>query len=66
MAAGDVLAGETAFKLYDTFGFPYDLTEDALRARGFGIDRSGFDAAMAESEGDGARGVEGLGREGFG
>ncbi len=46
MKAGDVLAGETAFKLYDTFGFPYDLTEDALRAQGFGIDRDGFDAAM--------------------
>jgi alanyl-tRNA synthetase len=46
MAAGAVLAGETAFKLYDTFGFPYDLTEDALRAQGYGIDRDGFDAAM--------------------
>jgi alanyl-tRNA synthetase len=46
MTAGDVLAGETAFKLYDTFGFPYDLTEDALRAQGFGIDRAGFDTAM--------------------
>ncbi len=46
MTAGDVLAGETAFKLYDTFGFPYDLTEDALRAQGYGIDRAGFDAAM--------------------
>ena len=48
MAAGDVLAGETAFRLYDTFGFPYDLTEDALRAQGFGVDRAGFDTAMAE------------------
>jgi alanyl-tRNA synthetase len=44
---GATLAGETAFKLYDTFGFPYDLTEDALRARGLGVDRSGFDTAMA-------------------
>ena len=48
MAPGDTLPGETAFKLYDTFGFPYDLTEDALRAQGFGVDRAGFDAAMAE------------------
>ncbi len=46
MAAGDTLSGETAFKLYDTYGFPYDLTEDALRAKGFGIDRAGFDTAM--------------------
>ena len=46
MKAGDVLSGETAFKLYDTFGFPYDLTEDALRAQGFGIDQAGFATAM--------------------
>ena len=50
MAPGATLPGETAFKLYDTFGFPYDLTEDALRAGGFGIDRAGFDAAMAEQK----------------
>ncbi|MEE9434183.1 MAG: alanine--tRNA ligase [Sphingorhabdus sp.] len=46
MASGDILPGETAFKLYDTYGFPYDLTEDALRAQGFGIDHAGFEAAM--------------------
>ena len=45
---GDTLPGRIAFKLYDTFGFPYDLTEDALRDRGIGVDRAGFDAAMAE------------------
>ena len=50
MKPGDTLPGETAFKLYDTFGFPYDLTEDALRAQGFGVDRAGFDAAMAEQK----------------
>ncbi|MES2137643.1 MAG: alanine--tRNA ligase, partial [Pseudomonadota bacterium] len=44
---GGTLAGETAFKLYDTFGFPYDLTEDALRARGLNVDRKGFDTSMA-------------------
>ena len=50
MTAGGSLPGETAFKLYDTFGFPYDLTEDALRARGLGVDREGFDAAMARQK----------------
>lgn len=44
---GGTLPGETAFKLYDTYGFPYDLTEDALRARGLGVAREGFDRAMA-------------------
>jgi alanyl-tRNA synthetase len=47
LGEGAELSGETAFKLYDTYGFPYDLTEDALRARGIGVDRAGFDAAMA-------------------
>ena len=47
MFAGETLPGATAFKLYDTFGFPYDLTEDALRARGLAVDRAGFDEAMA-------------------
>ena len=50
MVAGAELPGETAFKLYDTFGFPYDLTEDALRARGIGVDKPGFDAAMARQK----------------
>ncbi|WP_420608080.1 alanine--tRNA ligase [Novosphingopyxis sp.] len=50
MGEGDELPGATAFKLYDTFGFPYDLTEDALRARGLTVDRVGFDAAMAEQK----------------
>jgi alanyl-tRNA synthetase len=47
LGEGGTLPGETAFKLYDTYGFPYDLTEDALRARGLGVDRAGFDTAMA-------------------
>jgi alanyl-tRNA synthetase len=47
LSKGGTLAGETAFKLYDTYGFPYDLTEDALRARGLNVDRAGFDTAMA-------------------
>ncbi|HKA99698.1 MAG TPA: alanine--tRNA ligase, partial [Methyloceanibacter sp.] len=43
---GATLPGEVAFKLYDTYGFPYDLTEDALKARGIGVDAKGFAAAM--------------------
>ncbi len=50
MGEGGVLPGETAFKLYDTFGFPYDLTEDALRGQGMTVDRAGFDTAMAEQK----------------
>ncbi len=47
---GAALPGETAFKLYDTFGFPLDLTQDALREKGRGVDIAGFDAAMAEQK----------------
>jgi alanyl-tRNA synthetase len=49
---GDTLSGETAFKLYDTYGFPYDLTEDALRGRSIVIDKPGFDAAMGRQKAD--------------
>lgn len=45
-----VLPGEVAFKLYDTFGFPLDLTQDALRAQGITVDTQGFDEAMAEQK----------------
>src|SRR5438309_9316605 len=43
---GDKLKGETAFTLYDTYGFPLDLTQDALKARGIGVDTDAFNAAM--------------------
>jgi alanyl-tRNA synthetase len=46
LPAGGELPGETAFRLYDTYGFPLDLTQDALRARGMTVDVAGFDAAM--------------------
>ena len=46
LVEGDVLDGETAFKLYDTFGFPLDLTQDALRRRGVGVDETGFAEAL--------------------
>ena len=44
---GDVLSGETAFKLYDTYGFPLDLTQDAVRAKGLTVNLDEYDAAMA-------------------
>jgi alanyl-tRNA synthetase len=47
MGPGTTLPGETAFRLYDTYGFPLDLTEDALRAQGLGVDKARFDTAMA-------------------
>ncbi|MCF6231748.1 MAG: alanine--tRNA ligase [Rhodobacteraceae bacterium] len=47
---GAELPGRAAFKLYDTFGFPLDLTQDALREQGRSVDTDGFDAAMAEQK----------------
>ena len=44
-----VLSGDVAFKLYDTYGFPLDLTQDAVRAKGLTVDTDGFDAAMETS-----------------
>ena len=49
---GATLAGDVAFKLYDTYGFPLDLTQDALRARNIDVDTDGFDAAMAQQKAD--------------
>ena len=47
---GDRLQGEVAFKLYDTYGFPLDLTEESLRARGISVDTEGFAAAMQKQK----------------
>lgn len=47
---GANLPGEAAFKLYDTYGFPLDLTQDALREQGRAVDIAGFDSAMAEQK----------------
>ncbi|CAM3083363.1 alanine--tRNA ligase [Paracoccus nototheniae] len=47
---GADLPGEAAFKLYDTFGFPLDLTQDALREKGRAVEVAGFDTAMAEQK----------------
>ncbi len=46
LGAGDVLSGDVAFKLHDTYGFPLDLTQDALRARKIKVDSEAFEAAM--------------------
>ncbi|KIN61028.1 Alanyl-tRNA synthetase [Sulfitobacter noctilucae] len=50
LAEGAELPGAAAFKLYDTYGFPLDLTQDALREQGRNVDTAGFDAAMAEQK----------------
>ena len=50
LGAGGTLPGEVAFKLYDTFGFPLDLTQDALREQGRTVDVAGFETAMAEQK----------------
>ncbi len=47
---GSELPGRAAFKLYDTYGFPLDLTQDALREQGRGVDTAGFETAMAEQK----------------
>jgi alanyl-tRNA synthetase len=49
---GDVFSGETAFKLYDTYGFPLDLTQDALRSRDITVDTAAFAASMAKQKAD--------------
>ena len=50
MDEGAILSGDVAFKLYDTYGFPLDLTADALKPRKIGIDEDGFSAAMEEQK----------------
>ena len=58
---GGVLSGETAFKLYDTYGFPLDLTQDALRARGLAVDVEAFNAAMERQRAEARRAWAGSG-----
>ncbi|MCJ8141897.1 alanine--tRNA ligase [Ancylobacter sp. A5.8] len=52
LSAGAKFSGDTAFKLYDTYGFPLDLTEDALRTRGISVDETAFNAAMERQRAD--------------
>ncbi|WP_082528254.1 alanine--tRNA ligase [Devosia sp. Root105] len=58
---GDMLEGVTAFKLYDTYGFPLDLTQDALRTRGINVDLSGFEDAMARQRAEARKSWAGSG-----
>ena len=61
LGKGDVLPGDVAFKLYDTYGFPLDLTEDALRARGIGVDTKAFNASMEKQKDDARKAWKGSG-----
>ena len=61
---GDTLSGETAFRLYDTYGFPIDLTQDALKAKKIAVDTAGFDAAMARQKAEARKNWAGSGDEG--
>ena len=61
LGKGDKLTGDVAFKLYDTYGFPLDLTQDALKAKGISVDTDGFDAAMAKQRADARKAWAGSG-----
>jgi alanyl-tRNA synthetase len=61
MKPGDTLSGDVAFRLYDTFGFPRDLTEDALRERGMKLDQASFDIAMARQKAEARKAWAGSG-----
>ncbi len=61
LGKGDELAGDIAFKLYDTYGFPLDLTEDALKARGITVDTDGFNEAMKRQKEEAKKNWKGSG-----
>ncbi|MFM8799482.1 MAG: alanine--tRNA ligase [Tagaea sp.] len=63
LTKGGKLAGDVAFKLYDTYGFPLDLTQDVLRARGIGVDNAGFDAAMEKAKAEARKSWAGSGEK---
>ena len=64
LKSGDVLNGATAFRLYDTYGFPLDLTEDALKAKNITVDCKGFDDAMAKQKAEARKNWAGSGDSG--
>ena len=61
LGGGQALAGDVAFKLYDTYGFPLDLTQDALKAKGIGVDTGGFAAAMERQRAEARKAWSGSG-----
>ncbi|MER9340321.1 alanine--tRNA ligase [Mesorhizobium sp. M0601] len=61
LASGDMLDGETAFKLYDTYGFPLDLTQDALRQRNISVNLAGFTEAMERQKAEARKSWAGSG-----
>lgn len=61
LQSGDVLDGEVAFKLYDTYGFPLDLTQDALKARGVTVDTDAFNEAMKRQKQEARKNWKGSG-----
>ncbi len=64
LKAGDELSGATAFKLYDTYGFPLDLTQDALKAKDISVDTKGFDEAMEKQRAEARKNWAGSGDTG--
>jgi len=63
LGSAKVLPGEVAFRLYDTYGFPLDLTQDALRSKGIQVEQSGFDKAMAKQREDARAAWSGSGQK---
>lgn len=61
MGHGDTLAGDVAFRLYDTYGFPLDLTQDALRGKGMNVDTAGFEVAMEKQRAEARKSWAGSG-----
>ncbi|MGI9422593.1 MAG: alanine--tRNA ligase, partial [Hyphomicrobiaceae bacterium] len=61
LKSGDVFSGDVAFRLYDTYGFPLDLTQDALRSRGISVDTDAFSTAMEKQKEEARRAWKGSG-----
>ncbi|MDX2204715.1 MAG: alanine--tRNA ligase [Hyphomicrobiaceae bacterium] len=61
MKSGDTFSGETTFKLYDTFGFPLDLTQDALKPRGIAVDTDAYQTAMERQKAEARKAWKGSG-----